>query len=641
MASQIKAAQVKTTIVLAGKDRASKEINKATGSLKKMRAESDMAKQATIDLGKAGDRTADTSGKLSTALSSLGDFAGSMEGDMRRASEAAGLLDDVMTVLPGPIGIAAGALTGLAAVLVLNRLESQRTRAAIAEVAPPGMVGQIKDLADALDLNAKGAVALAQAFRDSDEPADQLEFQIRKIVEQAERVGRDASDDVAKFADSLKKADKRAQILRKRLADLTQAQASANDPRIQAFGFGDPTGAMDFQREALEQIEAYEQGVKDARAELQKFRAGLVEQGINLAQRVDLRDKEAALIEKITDLQAKQANAEKRRRRVVKLAAEEERQIIADRAAEFARLEREASQPRRRRRDSGRSKEPTQDPKAVMIDGIDISGILKMKEDEDKIIKWRREQEKKAAEAEKKALRAKEDLALVQARLNGLADQAVEKLRVETELKRKLREIEERGGSKAEQDLARAEAALALREVQRSMAEARLQEERELAEAQQRAIELERQRRMATIDSTASLLDAGAALAHSTGLLNKNDKLQRAILAGRSLADAARETALAASAGAAQNYPKAIAHGLAAAAHVAAAARFRGGGGGGKSSGGASPTVAATRDVARGGQRERGGNVTINLPPGTFVGNEAALAAELKRTMLAAAGTGL
>jgi len=635
MASQIKAAQVKTTIVLEGKDRASKEINKATGSLKKMRAESDMAKQATIELAKAGDRTADTSGKLSTALSSLGDFAGSMEGDMRRASEAAGLLDDVMTVLPGPIGIAAGALSGLAAVLVLNRIESQRTRAAIAEVAPPGMVGQIKDLADALDLNAKGAVALAQAFRDSDEPADQLEFQIRKIVEQAERVGRDASDDVAKFANSLKKADKRAQILRKRLADLTQAQAEANDPRIQFFSFGDPTGAMDFQRKALEQIEAYEQGVKDARAELQKFRSSLVEQGINLKQRVDLREKEAELIGKITDLQAKQANAEKRRRRVVKFAAEEERQIIADRQAEFARLEREASQPRRRRRrDSGRSKEPKDEAlekanKAVR-DGQQLQRQL------EQLLK-----------AQNDALKVDEDLKVVRAQINGLTGEALERLKVEIDLKRKIREIESEGGPDEgeKKELARLQSQLKLQQIEqdarKAATDARLEQERQLAEAQQRAIQLERERRMATIDSTTSLLDAGAALAASSGFLSKNDKLQRAILASRSLADAARETALAAASGAAGNPIKAAAHGIAAAAHIAAAARFRGGGGGGKSSGGASPTVAATRDVARGGQRERGGNVTINLPPGTFVGNEAALAAELKRTMLAAAGTGL
>ena len=639
----IQAERVTTTIVVKGKDEASRNVRRAGASVKGLEKEAAKARQTLDDFGRAGDRTADTSGKLSTALSSLGDFAGSMEGDMRRASEAAGLLDDVMTVLPGPIGIAAGALSGLAAVFVLNRIESQRTRAAIAEFAPEGMVEEVKALADSLDLNAKGAAALAQAFRDSEEPADQLTFQITRIVEQAERVGRDASDDVAKFADSLKKADKRAQILRKRLADLTQAQAAENDPRIQRFAFGDPTGAMDFQREALKQIEAYEQGVKDARAKLKQFRDDLVEQGVNLQQRVDLRDKEALLIAEITDLQAKQANAEKRNRRVVKLAAEEERQILADRAAEFARLEREASRPRRKDRGSTRrSKKPTQDPNAVMVAGFDISDILKINEDEKKISKWRREQEKKAGEAEKKAIRVKEDMALVQARLNGLADQAVEKLRIETELKRKLREIEERGGSKAERDLAQAEAALALRDVQRAATEARLEQEHQLAEAQQRAIELERTRRMAAIDTASAITSAALNLGTSTAQLAKNDKLQRAILAGRSLADAARETALAAAAGAAGNYPKAIAHGLAAAAHGVAAARYRNAGkGGGSSARAATPAAGAVDSVARGDRGGAGGNVTINTGPGFLIATPAQLAQEIKRLQLAGAGTGL
>ena len=253
------------------------------------------------------------------------------------------------------------------------------------------------------------------------------------------------------------------------------------------------------------------------------------------------------------------------------------------------------------------------------------------------------EQDEKAAAAQEKALRVKEDMALVQARLNGLADQAVEKLRVETELKRKLREIEERGGSKAERDLAQAEAALALRDVQRAATEARLEQERQLAEAQQRAIELERTRRMEAIDTASAITSAALNLGTSTAQLAKNDKLQRALLAGRSLADAAREAALAASAGAAGNAPKAIAHGLAAAAHGVAAARYRsaGTGGGGAGANAARPSAGAVDQVARGADNRGGGNVTINAPPGFLIGTPAQLAAELRRLQLAGAGTGL
>jgi len=577
-------ARVFTKLDLSASDNASSKIKGVRNELRSLNkqaaANSDTthrAREALNQFGKAGDRTADTSGKLSTALSSLGDFAGSMEGDMRRASEAAGLLDDVMTVLPGPIGIAAGALTGLAAVLVLNQLESQRTRAAIAEVAPEGMVERIKELADSLDLNAKGAAALAQAFRDSDEPADQLTFQITRIVEQAERVGRDASDDVAKFADSLKKADKRAQILRKRLADLTQAQASANDPRIQAFGFGDPTGAMEFQRKAIENIEAYEQGIKDARAEVKKFRADLIEQGINLGQRADLRDREAELLAKVTELEAKRENAEKRRRRVVKLAAEEERQIIADRAAEFARLEREASRPRRRR-------VPRAAPVAAVERGDDAADRNRTQRD-----------------LLDKEARARAELA--------------EQKRKETEATLELME--------AKFQLDRAE---------RHNRKRLLEEAKRLDEGQIRQAEAVKD---AYYGAAQGLLQTAASTAKSERIRNAALAVSAAGDAAYYTAQAfaarlpQRKIQLFAAAGQA-----AIAAGIYGGKAVLGGRG--GGGGGGGGAGGGSRAL-----TAEGGGREGGGETTINVNfPGFVVGREADVAKQLKSLTAPLAGTG-
>jgi len=179
-------------------------------------------------------------------------------------------------------------------------------------------------------------------------------------------------------------------------------------------------------------------------------------------------------------------------------------------------------------------------------------------------------------------------------------------------------------------------------EARRAATEARLEQERQLAEAQQRAIELERIRRMEAIDTASAITSAALNLGTSTGLLAKNDKLQRALLAGRSLADAAREAALAASAGAAGNIPKAIAHGAAAAAHGIAAARYRGGGkGGGGSARAATPAAGAVDSVARGDRGGAGGNVTINTGPGFLIATPAQLAQEIKRLQLAGAGTGL
>ncbi len=84
---------VQVKVEYKGTDNASKASKRATEGVRRFGRS---AKQATKDaqgFGKAfeesGDRVSDTSGKASTALSSLGDFAGASEGAFRQASEAA------------------------------------------------------------------------------------------------------------------------------------------------------------------------------------------------------------------------------------------------------------------------------------------------------------------------------------------------------------------------------------------------------------------------------------------------------------------------------------------------------------------------------------------------------------------------
>ena len=115
MATASSNVQVKFT--LRGEDQASATINKVGRSMDQF--------------GERGDQAADRAGKLSTALSSLGDFAGRSEGQFRRASEAAGAFDDVLTVMPGPIGIAVGAIAGLTTVLVLQAKKAREDAAAL------------------------------------------------------------------------------------------------------------------------------------------------------------------------------------------------------------------------------------------------------------------------------------------------------------------------------------------------------------------------------------------------------------------------------------------------------------------------------------------------------------------------------
>jgi hypothetical protein len=362
-------ANANVTLTIGANDEASKKIR----AVKRELAE---AEHATRQLSRAGEQTADTSGRLSTALSSLGDFAGSMEGDMRRASEAAGLLDDVMTVLPGPIGLAAGALTGLASVLVLNRIESQRTRAAIAEVAKPGDVDQIKELADAFGLSREASVELARSLKATDTPASEVRERVREIVEQAERVGRDSTQDIKAFALSLNTAEKQAAATAARLAKVGIRLAE-----VREYGVGgeDVLGTRKFLQDTNELLKTQGRAIEQAQENLKRIRLELNvsdERFLSFDKREKLETARAKVREATArrdQIMAAQAKAER-------VAAIEQRERQLDLEREYQAEVKKAEENRKkilaaRHRARTRPSEPKSDTAA---DEIDISDILAM-----------------------------------------------------------------------------------------------------------------------------------------------------------------------------------------------------------------------------------------------------------------------
>jgi len=295
---------------------------------------------------------------------------------MRRASEAAGLLDDVMTVLPGPIGLAAGALTGLASVLVLNRIESQRTRAAIAEVAKPGDVDQIKELADAFGLSREASVELARSLKATDTPASEVRERVREIVEQAERVGRDSTQDIKAFALSLNTAEKQAAATAARLAKVGIRLAE-----VREYGVGgeDVLGTRKFLQDTNELLKTQGRAIEQAQENLKRIRLELNvsdERFLSFDKREKLETARAKVREATArrdQIMAAQAKAER-------VAAIEQRERQLDLEREYQAEVKKAEENRKkilaaRHRARTRPSEPKSDTAA---DEIDISDILAM-----------------------------------------------------------------------------------------------------------------------------------------------------------------------------------------------------------------------------------------------------------------------
>lgn len=193
-----------------GDDKSVRALTGARRRLGKFQAELDgvgkSADRMAHQFAEAGDQVATRAGRASTALSSLGDFAGNMEGEFRTASEAAGAIDDVLTLLPGPAGIAAAALAGVGtAVFFMNKQLSQ-TNAAIDQAFGPGGRAQIKAFAGAVGVSRSEAVGLRlEIDKLKDDTLKPTAEELRRVREAAEAVGLDGAESVQKYIAALGK----------------------------------------------------------------------------------------------------------------------------------------------------------------------------------------------------------------------------------------------------------------------------------------------------------------------------------------------------------------------------------------------------------------------------------------------------
>jgi hypothetical protein len=222
----------------------------------------------------AGGQAADGAGKLSGVLSSLGDFAGANEEAFSQASEAMGAFDDVVSFLPGPIGIAASALAGLTTVIYLQRQEAERNRVALEASFGGKVLKDVQALQERFDLSTEASIALGNALRDTGKSAEDVAGELGFAVRQAERLGKEGSAGALTFAASLSKtateADKAARVVAK-LRGIQRAQAEdLSDPeKIEEYRKVD--------REALQRIEGLQKAIRQLRKDRDLATAAVID----------------------------------------------------------------------------------------------------------------------------------------------------------------------------------------------------------------------------------------------------------------------------------------------------------------------------------------------------------------------------
>jgi hypothetical protein len=243
----------------------------------------------------AADKVGSTSGRLSTTLSSLGDFAGRSEGAFRTASQAAGAFDNVLALLPGPAGIATAAVAGLTTVLVLQAREAEQTRQALLRAYGPDIAGQIARIAADLDLTREAQVALGAALRDSGKSAADVQLELQAIVAEADAVGSDGSAAVIAFANNLGQTTTAAAKLANRLRALG-VEIRAVQLAESARGTGQDTDAARADEAANKRTQELTEQLERQRKTLEALQKGEAGQLKTLQDRTSIFDRFAGVL---------------------------------------------------------------------------------------------------------------------------------------------------------------------------------------------------------------------------------------------------------------------------------------------------------------------------------------------------------
>jgi len=687
-----------TRIIIGADDQATRALSKVQKQLERTNKQLLKAKGSSKgfgdDFAEAGDKVAGRSGKLSTALSSLGDFAGNSEGAFRQAGEAAGAFDDVLTLLPGPIGLAAAAAAGLTTVLYLQAKAAAQADAKLRQAFSGEILSDVRALRTQFDLSAEASLALGRALTDSGKSAADVRDDLQAVVNKADEVGEDSSAAVAKFAASLSKSSSATDKLRGKLRALGVDLIKVNLTAITAgtalakLGAGaDKEAAAGFDKfgtalgKAQKELKDLETGQRGPLARLEKFTGAWSRLSRNIsdssrsakvyaktvvkqkaaiaAQRVAVEKiiaKNKEREDSVLNLQDTLISATKTEEVITKQQADKE---FADAAIEFERLKRDkADKKRAERRANAIKAEAKQRKIAADIEREDLRN-------QQALLTYRRQEiatDGLIAQARKAT--AVGTAAKIEAERKLIAI-SVQRQKLEVELEKGLDDEDQAARVAAIEALGRVELTARIKSIHDNAAAVKLVKdqvaEKEDAEARARVVAAAGQ-----VGKVAGSLegDFAAAAGSAAGAVQKiagswqglakaaPDAISAAGGVATAFVDGERQKAgiLAITEGAAalasiaiQDYPGAAAHGASAVLYGLAAGGVIGGASGGApaaptASGGAAGGFSAGASAGGGQQQDTGGNTYI------FSGitqTTAQLQKKLRRDRRVLAGTGL
>jgi len=271
-------ARVEQRVIITGVDDASAAIKKVRDSLAGMDKQAVKTQQSLADVDPS-KQIRETSGDVESALKGLSDFAGGAQQEVSKVGDAFGAVEAVTRLIPGPIGLIVTGITaaGVASALLFNLWKQNEAKLSL--LTDP----QTRQLGESLGFSADQTVKLQSALDNLTTSARPPQAALEQVAKNAEAIGGDPADAVAKFIAAWERGPEAVKALRTEIGDITvslqQLPDVAKSLGLDAVKLGLSQAVSQTERlnEVLAEVRDGRKAIADAEERIAKAEAAVTE----------------------------------------------------------------------------------------------------------------------------------------------------------------------------------------------------------------------------------------------------------------------------------------------------------------------------------------------------------------------------
>ena len=271
-------ASVEQRFVFEGVDNASKTAENVRRAVRGVAGDAADATREVARVGKAAEDSTrevrEKSGDVESALKGVSDFAGGASEEVSKIGDAFGAVEAIMRLLPGPLGLAATAVAGVALASKLLFDMWSENRAKLSLLTDPAT----RTLGESLGFSADETVKLQAALDGLTTEARPSLEALKQVADNAKAIGAEPADAVAKFISAWERGPEAVAALRSEIGTIEAGLIQLPDLAEQlgldatAVGLRQATSEVDQLKQALEGVRAADSEIEQINANIAKLR---------------------------------------------------------------------------------------------------------------------------------------------------------------------------------------------------------------------------------------------------------------------------------------------------------------------------------------------------------------------------------